>query len=123
MLFRGKLENTNCQVGRYVQQEHVGGRGGDRILSVPFIKTLSKGFPSDGARNKMSTRQRDMAIVAKYALPITNILLKYFAATFPMVTPTEMTTVVALCRGWGFGLRCRSTQCTELGNRLFHHVD
>ena len=36
-LFQGELENTDCQVGRYIQQERIGGRGGDQILSVPFI--------------------------------------------------------------------------------------
>ena len=64
-----------------------------------------------------------MAIVAEYTLSVTNVLLEYFAATFPMVTPTEMAMVVARCRGRGFGLRCRSTQRTELGNGLLHHVD
>ena len=82
-----------------------------------------KVFPGDGARNEMSTRQCDMAIVVENTLSVTNILLEYFAATFPMVTPTEMTMVVARCRGRGFGLRCRSTRRTELGNGLFHHVD
>ena len=123
MLFRGELKNADCQFGRYVQQECVGGRGGDRILSVPFVETLSKGFPGDGARNEMSTRQRDSAIVAENTLSVTNVLLEYFAATFPMVTPTEMTTVIARCRGRGFGLRCWSTQRTKLGNGLLHHVD
>ena len=103
--------------------KHISGRGGDWILSVPFIKTFSKGFPSDGARNETSTRQHDTAIIVKYTLSITNVLLEYFAATFPMLTPTEMTMVVAWCRGWGFGLRCRSTWHTELGNGMFHHVD
>ena len=113
-LFQGELKNADCQVGRYVQQERGGGRGGDWILSVPFVKTLSKGLPGDGARNKTSTRQRDMAIVAEYALSIMNVLLEYFAATFPMITPTEMTTVVVRCQGQGFGLRCRSTRRTKL---------
>ena len=96
-LFRGELENADCRVGRYIQQERVGSRGGDRILSVPFIETLSKGFPGDGARNEMSTRQCDMAIVVEYTLSVTNVLLEYFTATFPMITPTEMTTVVMGC--------------------------
>ena len=122
-LFRGELKNADCQLGRYVQQERVGGRGGDQILSVPFVETLSKGFPGNGARNKMSTRQRDMAIVAEYTLSVANVLLEYFAATFPMITPTKMTTVVTGCQGQGFGLRCQSTRRTELGNGLFHHVD
>ena len=90
---------------------------------VPFVETFSKGFPSDRARNEMSTRQRDMTIVAKYTLPVTNVLLEYFAATFPMLTPTEITMVIAWCQGQGFGLRCQSTWCTKLGNGLFHHVD
>ena len=97
MLFQGELENANRQVGRHVQQEHVGGRGGDRILLVPFVKTLSKGLPGNGARNETSTRQRDTAIVMEYTLSVANILLEYFAATFPMVTPTKMTMVVTWC--------------------------
>ena len=84
---------------------------------------LSKGFPGDRARNKTSTRQHDMAIIVEYTLSVMNVLLEYFAGTFPMVTPAEMTMVVAWCRGWGFGLRCWSTQHTELGNGLFHHVN
>ena len=84
---------------------------------------LSKGLPGDRARNETSTRQRNMSIVAKYTLSVTNVLLEYFAATFPMLTPTEMTTVVVWCQGQGLGLRCQSTQRTELGNGLFHHVD
>ena len=90
---------------------------------MPFIETFSKGFASDGARNETSTRQHDMAIIVKYTLPITNVLLEYFTATFPMLTPTEMTTVVTWCQGWGFGLRCQSTWRTKLGDGLFHHVD
>ena len=57
---------------------------------VLFVETFSKGFPSDGARNETSTRQGDMAI-------ITNVLLEDFTATFPMLTPTEMTMVVMWC--------------------------
>ena len=92
-------------------------------MLVPFIETFSKGFPCDGARNETSTRQHDMAIVVEYTLSVTNVLLEYFAATFPMLTPTEMTTVVMRCQGWGFGLRGPSTRRTELGNGLFHHVN
>ena len=84
---------------------------------------LSKGLPGDRARNETSTRQHNTAIVVEYTLSIVNVLLEYFTATFPMVTPTKMTMVVAWCRGQGFGLRCWSTQCTKLGNGLFHHVD
>ena len=84
---------------------------------------LSKGLPGDGARNEMSTRQCDTAIVAKYTLSVMNVLLEYFAATFPMLTPTEMTMVVAWCRGRGLGLRCWSTWHTELGIGLLHHID
>ena len=40
-----------------------------------------------------------------------------------MLTPTEMTMVVAWCRGQGLDLRCQSTRCTKLGDGLFHHVD
>ena len=64
---------------------------------VPFVKMFSKGFPGDGARNEMSTRQCDMAIIVKYTLPVTDTLLEYFAATLPMLTPTEMTMVVMWC--------------------------
>ena len=84
---------------------------------------FSKCFPSDGARSEVSTRQHNMAIITKYTLPITNILLEYFTATFPMLTPTEMTMVVMQCRGQGLDLRCWSTQHTELGDSLFHHVN
>ena len=90
---------------------------------VPFIETFSKGFPGDRARNEASTRQHDMAIIAKYTLPIMNVLLEYFTATFPILTSTEMTTVVTWCRGRGLDLRCWSTQCTKLGDSLFHHVN
>ena len=84
---------------------------------------LSKGFPGNEARNEASTRQRNTATITKYTLPVTNVLLEYFAATFPMLTPTEMTMVVTWCRGQGLDLRCWSTRCTEPGNSLFHHVD
>ena len=40
-----------------------------------------------------------------------------------MLTPTEMTIVVAQCWDWGFDLRCWSTWCTELGDGLLHNVD
>ena len=122
-LFQGELENAYHWVGRYVQQKHISGQGGGRILAVPLIETFPKGFPGDGARNEVSTRQRDMAIVPKYTLPVTNVLLEYFAATFPMLTPTEMTTVVMWCQGWGLDPRCQSTWRTKLGNSLFHHVN
>ena len=58
---------------------------------------LSKGFSGNGARNEMSTRQDNTAIIVKYTLSIMNVLLEYFAATFPMLTPTEMTMVVVGC--------------------------
>ena len=90
---------------------------------MPFVETFSKCFPGNGARNEASTRQCNTAIVAKYTLPIMNVLLEYFAATFPMCTPTEITTVVAWCQGWRLDLRCWSTQCTGLGDSLFHHVN
>ena len=86
------------------------------VVEVEAVKTFSKGFASDGARSEMSTRQGDMAIV-------TNVLLEHFTATFPMLTPTEMTMVVTQCQGQGFDLRCQSTQHTKLGNGLFHNVD
>ena len=84
---------------------------------------FSEGFASNGTRNEMSTRQGDTAIIAKYTLPIMNILLEHFTATFSMLTPTEMTTVVTWCQGQGFDLRCQRTQCTKLGDGLFHNVN
>ena len=90
---------------------------------MPFIETFSKGFPGDSARNETSTRQGDTAIVTKYTHPIMNVFLEHFTATFPMLTPTEMTMVVTQYQGQGFALRCWGTQHTELGDSLFHSVD
>ena len=41
---------------------------------------FSKGFSSDGARNEMSTRQHNTAIIVEYTLSVMNVLLEYFAA-------------------------------------------
>ena len=119
-----EVRNQVCEVtSRNDPQECISGRGGGQILAVPFIKTFSKGFAGDGARNETSIRQRNTAIITKYTLPVTNVLLEHFAATFPMLTPTEMTMVVMQCGGQGLDLRCWSTRHTELGNGLFHHVN
>ena len=100
-LFQGELENTCCWVGQHTQQEHISCRGGGQILAVPSVEVLSEDFTGDGARNEMSTRQGDMAIVMKHALPIMNVLLEHFTAALPMVTPTEMKIQVTWSRGQG----------------------
>ena len=60
------------------------------VVHRVLVNSLPEHCSGDGSGDEMSTRQGNVAIIMKHALPITNILLEDFATALEMVTPTEV---------------------------------
>ena len=86
-------------------------------MPKPFIEMILECFASDHPWNEVSAWKGDTPIIMKYALTVTNILLKNVAAIFKMTSTAKVATEVMRS-----GRLILITLVTHLRDRLLHDV-